>query len=112
MGFSQGSIITQIAGINNYNLLDGIIILSGPEIGPPGKTEIVWPSDEAVKSANKLRVFIAHGKSDKIIDIALAKKSKEQYKKIGYDVSLYEFEGGHEISEKAMRAIEKWINEE
>lgn len=112
MGFSQGSIITQIAGINNYNLLEGIIILSGPEIGHPGKPEIIWPSDKAVKSANKLRVFIAHGKSDNIIDIALAKKSKEQYKKSGYDVEFFEFEGGHEISKKAMRRVEKWENRE
>jgi phospholipase/carboxylesterase len=112
MGFSQGSIITQIAGIKNHKILDGLIILSGPEIDHPGKPEIIWPSAEAVKSASKLRVFIAHGKSDKIIDIALAKKSKEQYKKMGYDVSLFEFEGGHEVSERELKGVEKWINKE
>jgi predicted esterase len=35
LGFSQGSIITQIAGINNYNLLSGMIILSGPPLYIP-----------------------------------------------------------------------------
>ena len=112
MGFSQGSIITQIAGINNHDSLEGIIILSGPEIDHPGKPEIVWPSEKAVKSANHLRVFIAHGNSDEIIDIALAIKSRDQYKKIGYDVSLFEFEGGHEINEMEMKAVAEWIIKE
>ncbi len=109
MGFSQGSIITQIAGINNHDLLEGIIILSGPEIDHPGKPEIVWPLDSIVQSANQLRVLIAHGSSDKIIDIELAIKSRDQYKKMGYDVSLFEFDGGHEISEIEMKEVEKWI---
>ncbi len=110
MGFSQGSIIAQIAGINNHDLLEGIIILSGPEINHPEKPEIVWPSEESVLSAKNLSVFIAHGKSDEIIDIALAQKSMEQYEKIGYEVSFFEFEGGHEINDEAMKEIEKWLN--
>lgn len=112
MGFSQGSIITQIAGINNHNLLEGIIILSGPEIDHPGKPEIVWPSEKAVQSANHLRVLIVHGDSDQIVDLSLAIKSRDQYKKIGYDVSLFEFDGGHEINKIEMKAVEKWINKE
>ena len=112
MGFSQGSIITQIAGINNHDLLEGIIILSGPEIDHPGKPEIIWPSEKDVQTANHLKVLIAHGNSDEIIDIALATKSRDQYKRNGYDVSLYEFEGGHEISEIEMRTVQKWINKE
>ncbi|MCK5442364.1 MAG: hypothetical protein KAJ23_10770 [Maribacter sp.] len=109
LGFSQGSIITQIAGINNHDLLSGIIILSGPEINHPGKPEIVWPSEETVLSANHLRVFIAHGKSDEMVDIELANKSRVQYGKVGYDVSFFEFDGGHEINAETMRKIEKWI---
>lgn len=110
LGFSQGSIIAQIAGINNHDLLSGIIILSGPEINHPGKSEIIWPIDENVRSANNLKVFIAHGKSDAIIDINIAHMSKAIYTKYGYDTSLYEFEGGHNIDEGAMMEIEKWIN--
>ena len=109
LGFSQGSIITQIAGINKHDLLNGIIILSGPEINHPGKPEIVWPSEANVRSANNLRVFIAHGKSDERIDIEMANKSSEQYKKVGYDVTLFVFEGGHEINTEAMMKVEKWV---
>jgi len=112
MGFSQGSIITQIAGIDNHDLLDGIIILSGPEINHPEKPEIVWPSEKNVRSANNLRVFIAHGKSDEIIAISIANKSRKQYEKMGYNISFYDFEGGHEININEMKAVEKWINNE
>lgn len=112
MGFSQGSIITQIAGINNHDLFDGIIILSGPELNHPEKPEIVWPSEETVLSANHLRVFIAHGKSDEIVDIEFANKSRVQYEKVGYDVSFFEFEGGHEINTETMKEIEKWIKKQ
>ena len=112
MGFSQGSIITQIAGINNHDLLIGIIILSGPEINHPGKPKIVWPSEETVRCANNLRVFIAHGKADALIDIEIAYKSRDHYKKLGYEVSLFEFKGGHEINDEAIKKIENWIEHE
>jgi phospholipase/carboxylesterase len=112
MGFSQGSIITEISGIYNHTLLEGIIILSGPEINHPDKPEIIWPSEKDVQAANNLRVFIGHGINDEIIDISLAKKSQKQYEKSGYNVFLFEFEGGHEINEVEMEAVEKWINKE
>ncbi len=118
MGFSQGSIITQIAGINNLELLNGMIILSGPplyeSVWSPWVDffEIEWPAEESVRSANNLKVFIAHGKSDEIIGIELACKSKEVYTKFGYDVSLFEFEGGHEINAETMKKIENWIKKQ
>jgi predicted esterase len=112
MGFSQGSIITEISGINNHSLLEGIIILSGPELNHPDKPEIIWPSEKDVTAANNLRVFIGHGRNDEIIDISLAKKSSKQYEKHGYKVSLFEFEGGHQINKDEMKELEKWINTE
>lgn len=110
LGFSQGSIITQIAGIDNHDQLEGLIICSGPEMYHPNKPEIIWPSAELTKRANHLKVFIAHGKGDAIVDLELARKSKDQYSRYGFDVSLYEFEGGHEISKSAMREIQNWVN--
>ena len=115
MGFSQGSIITQIAGINNHEYLTGLIILSGPPLYVPGQSpwydsfEIEWPAKESVQSANNLKILIAHGKSDVRIDVELAHKSKDIYKKFGYNASLFEFEGGHEINTGAMKKVEKWI---
>ncbi len=110
LGFSQGSIIAQIAGIDNHDQLKGLIICSGPEMYHPNKPEIIWPSVDLTKRANHLKVFIAHGKDDTIIDLELARKSKDQYSCYGFDVTLYEFEGGHEISKSAMREIQKWMN--
>lgn len=110
LGFSQGSIIAQTAGIRNHDLIDGIIIMSGPEVYHPGKPEIIWPSLESIQDANNLRIFIAHGKGDTLVDLELAKKSKKQYSDWGFDVTMFEFEGGHEITGSAMREIQKWMN--
>lgn len=110
LGFSQGSIITQIAGIDNHDQLEGLIICSGPEMYHPNKPEIIWPSEKLTKRANHLKVFIAHGKGDAIVDLELARKSKDQYIQHGFDVTLYEFDGGHEISKSAMQEIQNWMN--
>lgn len=111
LGFSQGAIIAQTAGIDNHALINGIIILSGPEIYHPGKAEIVWPSLNEIRDANHLRIFIAHGKADEAVDFELAEKSINQYACWGYDVSMFDFEGGHEISGSAMVEIQKWMAE-
>jgi len=110
LGFSQGSIIAQIAGIENHDHLEGLIICSGPAMHHPDKPEIIWPPLELIKRANHLNIFIAHGKDDAIVDFELARKSKDQYIQNGFEVTLYEFEGGHEISMSAMQEIQKWLN--
>ncbi len=115
MGFSQGAIIAQITGINNPQLLKGIIILSGPPLYEEGWSpwtdsfEIEWPTKEIVRSANNLKLLIAHGKSDAIINIELATRSSDFYKNSGYDVSYFEFDGGHEINAEEMKEVEKWV---
>lgn len=109
LGFSQGSIIAQTAGMNNHDLIEGIIILSGPEFHHPDKPEIIWPSEQSITNANHLSVFIAHGRGDTMVDFELAKKSEEQYTRFGYDVSLFEFNGGHEISKASLLELQKWI---
>jgi predicted esterase len=113
LGVSQGGLIAQIAGIKKHALLDGIIMLNSPDktfLKEFLKTEIFWPSNETIKEANNLNVFIVHGKSDANVDIKFAYKSKDFYIKNGYNTQLFEFEGGHGIYPEAMREIEKWIN--
>jgi phospholipase/carboxylesterase len=115
LGFSQGSIVVQIAGIKNQDLISGMIILSGPPLYEPGWSpwsnsfEIDWPEEEIVRSANNLEVFLAHGKSDTIIAIEGAYRSRDLYKKFTYDVALFEFEGGHEINIEAIKELQKWL---
>ena len=45
------------------------------------------------------------------MDIELARKSKDLYDSLGYDVSLFEFEGGHEINGAVMKEIEIWMKD-
>ncbi|NQT23955.1 hypothetical protein HQ585_01235 [candidate division KSB1 bacterium] len=110
MGYSQGSIVTQVAGINNYRLFDGLIILSGaPFTEPAPSHDIKWPDDRAIKKAKRLKILIVHGLKDSRIDIKLAHKSQEAYMAFGYEVTFIEFEGGHTITRKEMNQINDWL---
>jgi phospholipase/carboxylesterase len=115
LGFSQGSIITVTAGINNHHLFKGLIILSGPPLYEPTWSPFVdwfdleWPTEESARSAKDLRVFIAHGNSDQLVDINLAYKSRDIFEKFGYNVTFFEHKDGHVISPDAIKQIKIWL---
>lgn len=115
MGFSQGSIVAQFAGVNNYRLFDGLIILSGAPFKEPfcppfsDCFEPEWPNDRAIIRAKRLKIFIAHGLKDSLIDIQLAHKSERLFKSFGYDVTFIEFDGAHKITRSEMNKINDWL---
>ena len=115
LGFSQGSIIAQIAGIKNQKLLSGLIIFSGAPLNEmaqapwSGPFMPDWPSEKSLKKANTLKIFMAHGKTDPLIDIKQARKSEEHYKGKGYETIFFEFDGGHEVNKDAMKAVQDFI---
>ena len=45
----------------------------------------------------------------KIVGFDLAVKSEAIFKSYGYDVTLYDFEGGHEVNTETIRKVEQWI---
>ncbi|MEE9190681.1 MAG: hypothetical protein V3U16_07920, partial [Candidatus Neomarinimicrobiota bacterium] len=115
LGFSQGSIITVTAGINNHHLFKGLIILSGPPLYEPTWSPFVdwfdleWPPEGSARSAKDLRVFIAHGNSDQLVDINLAYKTRDIFQKFGYNVTFFEHKDGHVISPDALKQIKIWL---
>ncbi|NQV37074.1 MAG: hypothetical protein HQ509_03600 [Candidatus Marinimicrobia bacterium] len=115
MGFSQGSIVTMFAGIHNYKSFDGLIILSGAPFKDPfcppfmDCFEPEWPNDKAIRKAKRLKIFIAHGLNDPRIDIQLAHKSEGVFKAFGYDVTFFDFDGGHNITRNEMNQINDWL---
>lgn len=117
MGFSQGSIYTYTAGITNHHLFKGLIVLSGVGIYESmlsrwiGMVDIEWPSEESFKAAKDLKIFIAHSKDDKVVPYELGTKSKDVLLNYGYDVTFYDFEGGHTVAPDVLEKIEKWMKE-
>jgi len=115
MGYSQGAIFTYTAGIRNHHLIKGLIILSGPGLFEPiyspfmGWVGIEWPSENSIKAAKDLRVFIAHSKDDQVVKYELGVTSRDVLLNYSYDVTFYDFEGGHTIPPEVLKQVVEWI---
>jgi hypothetical protein len=48
------------------------------------------------------RAFIAHGRSDPVIDVGFARQARELLQAGGRDVSYHEFEGGYRVDPAAL----------
>lgn len=105
LGFSQGAIITYRAGIVHHDLLDGVVILSGPGLYEPLKTPWIdgfdpkWPSKAELSAASGLRVFIAHGREDPAVKYSLAESSHGVLAAAGFEVEFHAFSGGHSVDD-------------
>ncbi len=116
-GFSQGAIFAYIAGIKNHNLYKGLIIHSGPGLLEPlvshftDESEDNWLEEDYVKTAKNLRIFIAHGRNDKLAKYELGVKSNSVLSKYGYDVTFQDFNDGHSVNSKILESVIKWLKQ-
>ena len=104
MGFSQGAGFTYQAGIKHYELFKGIICFGG-------WLNTEWIGEDAIIKAKGLRVFIAHGTNDRVVNFEAGTKARDYLKSNGYNVTFYQFDGGHEVPADALKAVEKWMQE-
>jgi predicted esterase len=107
LGHSQGAGYAYITGIKNPELIKGIICFGG-QIPDMDKSYSLLTMDD-IKRGNSLRVFIAHGTSDSMLNIKHAQKSRKLLEQNGFDVTFVEFNGGHELDQKAMQKAAEWI---
>ena len=116
-GFSQGAIFTYISGMKKHNIYKGLIIFSGPGLLEPlvspftGESNDNWLEEDYIKSANNLRIFIAHGKDDKRAKFELGIKSQSVLSNYGYDVTFHEFNGGHSIDNEILENVIEWLKQ-
>ncbi|MFQ6077421.1 MAG: alpha/beta hydrolase [Candidatus Bathyarchaeia archaeon] len=116
MGFSQGAILTYLAGIKHHHLFRGLICLSGPGLLAPlinpftGPFNPAWLAEEFIQDAGELRVFIAHGKDDQEAEYEFGVRSRDVLVNHGYDVTFRDFEGGHRLPPQEILAqVVNWI---
>lgn len=116
-GFSQGAVYAYIAGIKNHSFYRGLIINSGPGLLEPlvspftGESEDNWLEEDYIESANNLRIFIAHGKDDKMAKFELGIKSQSVLSSFGYDVTFKDFPGGHTVNNKILESVIEWLKQ-
>jgi phospholipase/carboxylesterase len=66
-----------------------------------------WEPDLA--SRPSLRVFVAHGRNDPIMEVALARRARELLEAGGLDVEYHESDAAHEIDSAHLAAASAWL---
>jgi phospholipase/carboxylesterase len=100
MGFSQGGTMTYQTAIAHHDRFTGFMVFGSwyrPE----------WFDEGEVAAANHLRVFVGHGRQDGVVERSTA--SRDILDSAGYDVVLYDYDGGHMIAQSALDEMFVWL---
>ncbi len=102
-GFSQGGAIALHTALRQSEPLGGVLVLSAylPLAGAA--------SLEATATSRKTPVFMAHGRNDNVVPLALGMASNMQLQAMGYAVVWLDYAMQHSLVEKELRDIEAWL---
>jgi phospholipase/carboxylesterase len=104
-GFSMGSVMSYALGLAaDRPAPAGILALSGFIPTVEG-----WEPDLAGRPS--LRVLIAHGRRDPIMEIGFARRARELLEAGGLDVSYHESGVAHQIDTATVPAVVGWLAE-
>jgi phospholipase/carboxylesterase len=104
-GFSMGCVMSYALGLGaDRPAPAGILAFSGFIPTVEG-----WQPDLAGRQA--VRVFIAHGRNDPVIDVGFARRARELLDDAGLPVSYHESDAGHQIHPAHIRAAAAWLEE-
>jgi phospholipase/carboxylesterase len=102
-GFSMGSVMSYTLGLSaDRPVPAGILAFSGFVPVVDG-----WEPDLAGGSG--LRVFIAHGRNDPIMEVAFARGARELLEASGLDVEYHESDVAHQIDPAHLAAATRWL---
>ena len=102
-GFSMGSVMSYSLGL-------------GPGRPPPagilafsGFIPVVegWAPDLAGRK--QVRVFVAHGRNDPIMEVGFARRARELLEAGGLDVEYHESDGAHELDPAHVSEAQAWL---
>jgi phospholipase/carboxylesterase len=102
-GFSQGCAMTLQTGLRHPEKLAGLLCLSGYL---PIHTTL---SHERHSANHDTPIFLAHGKSDPIIPIDRAHKSRDMLLALGYNMEWHEYPMPHSVCEEEIADISTWL---
>lgn len=96
-GFSDGASYALSIGMTNGDMFDAVVAFS-PGFAAPLVTH------------GSPRIFVSHGDADPVLPIdRCSRKLVPRLRKLGYDVTYDEFEGGHDVPDGiAARAVD-WL---
>jgi phospholipase/carboxylesterase len=102
-GFSMGSVMSYSLGLAAERPAPaGILAFSG-------FIPIVDGWEPSLADRQSLRVFIAHGRQDPIMDVEFARRARELLEGGGLDVEYHESDVGHQIDPAHVPAAVEWL---
>jgi phospholipase/carboxylesterase len=102
-GFSMGSVMSYSLGLSPERPAPaGILAFSGfiPAVER-------WEPDLGGRGG--LRVFIAHGRSDPIMDVGFAQRARQTLEGAGLGVDYHESDAAHQIDPAHIPAAQEWL---
>jgi phospholipase/carboxylesterase len=104
-GFSMGTVMSYALGLGEARPAPaGILAFSGFIPTVEG-----WHPDLAGRSA--VRVFIAHGRNDPVIDVGFARRARQLLEAAGLPVDYHESDAGHQIHPASIPAAAAWLEQ-
>jgi phospholipase/carboxylesterase len=102
-GFSMGTVMSYALGLSGDRPAPaGILAFSGFVPTVEG-----W--EPSLEDRQQLRVFIAHGRRDPVIDISLAHRARDFLIAGGLNVEYHEHEGSHHIDPRQLELGAHWV---
>jgi phospholipase/carboxylesterase len=102
-GFSMGSVMSYSLGLARERPAPaGILAFSGFIPTVEG-----WEPD--LEGRRDLRVFIAHGRADPIMDVGFARRARETLEGAGLPLEYHESDAGHQIDPAHIPAAQAWL---
>lgn len=102
-GFSQGCAMAIQTGLRHPETLAGLLCLSGYV---PLATAVAAERSAANQNTP---IFMAHGRSDQVIPIDRAEKSRDLLQAVGYAVEWHEYRMQHSVCEEEVDDIGAWL---
>lgn len=105
-GFSLGGVYALGGGFYNRDRFEGIMAFG---IGSGIGRELFTMRGGSLEDGSQLKVRLVVGRSDRFVPFSEAERLRDLLKNAGYDVTLDEFDGGHEVPDDALGRAVTWL---
>ncbi|MFW1676747.1 alpha/beta hydrolase [Pontibacter sp. JAM-7] len=103
IGFSQGGAVAYHTGLSYSRQLAGIAGLSTYL----GSSDLLLQQSYPDKS--ELPIWIAHGKADPVVPLALGQEGRSQLESLGFSPQWHEYMMQHEVCLEEIQALGAWL---
>ncbi len=103
-GFSQGGIMSYTLGLTRPDMIKGMAVMSGRLL------EEIKPLVVSAEKLESLKIFIAHGMNDEMINIAKAREAVAYLNAKKLTVDYKEYNEAHTISKEMLQDLLRWLN--